>query len=66
MSRIQRSDLPSRNTICGMMKPCVYREETNWCDDPRTNKGNSDAACHRLSNKELLRWLEEPKREDGS
>jgi hypothetical protein len=28
-----------------------------YCDDPRINKGNDDAACHRMSNKQLLEYL---------
>lgn len=35
---------------------CPYARRGR-CDTPRTNKGNSDAACHRMPNKTLLGLL---------
>lgn len=39
--------LPRTPRVCALPMPCVYRE-SGVCDDPRNNKGNSDAACHRM------------------
>jgi hypothetical protein len=56
--RKQRSDLPNKATFCiyGELRRCVYHVDGS-CDSPRINKGNSDARCHRLSNKALLKLL---------
>ena len=60
--RIQKSALPNKPTRCLM--GCVYAEDET-CDAPRTNKGNSDACCHKASNRDLLaalkRWNPELK-----
>jgi hypothetical protein len=55
--RIQRSDIPDQPTPCAWPNACVYRKD-GVCDEPRTNKGNSDAACNRMTNKQLLIYLE--------
>lgn len=49
--RLQRSDLP-QPAFCPLTR-CVYNLGTT-CLEPRVNKGNSDAACHKMSNRELL------------
>lgn len=57
MTRIQASDLPRVATGCYLDKPCVYRAE-GICDSPWINKGNSDSACHKMSNKAIYEKLE--------
>ena len=56
--RYQRADIPNTRIRCPMIF-CVYndKEEGNTCDEPRTNKGNSDAKCHYWSNKRLLETI---------
>lgn len=49
--------LPLTPTCCHYDKPCVYRDQHLLCDQPRINKGNSDAACFRLRNKDVLGFL---------
>lgn len=65
MSRVSIYDIPDYPKVCRVPKMCPYRGLTAttpewgvWCEEPRTNKGNSDAACHRISNKDLLKLLE--------
>lgn len=64
MSRVSASNLPNSTSTCAVANPdgsekwCPYRDGNSYCDEPRTNKGNSDAACHRMNNKDLLRFLE--------
>lgn len=47
--------LPTKRTYC-LVTACVYNED-NHCDDPAINKGNSDAECHKLTNKQVLEVL---------
>lgn len=56
MIRISARMLPNTPRVCTLGKPCVYLVGT-VCDEPRTNKGNYDAACHRVNNKNLLPHL---------
>ena len=56
--RVQRTDLPSSSTACPMTQ-CVYCQ-SGRCDEASINKGNSDAACHRMSNKAVLAMLAQP------
>lgn len=56
--RYQRTHLPGEPTHCPM-SACVYCVD-GTCDDPRINKGNSDAKCHRMSNKVVLVMLGKP------
>jgi hypothetical protein len=51
--RLQRSDLPSGPSLCPFACECPYRVKA-VCDDPRTNKGNSDAGCFGWTNKVLV------------
>lgn len=53
--RVQRTDLPRSLTPCPMGQ-CVYCQ-AGRCDDAATNKGNSDAACHRMTNRKVLAML---------
>lgn len=49
--------IPNRPMCCVLpARNCVYRQN-GICDQPRINKGNSDAACHKMSNKALLKEL---------
>lgn len=64
-SRVSIDDIPDYPKVCRVPKMCVYRGlkaralvAAGWCEEPRTNKGNSDAACHRMNNKDLLKLLE--------
>jgi hypothetical protein len=54
--RIQKRNIPSELVKCNLWG-CAYNSILGFCDDPRINKGNSDAACHRMSNKRLLTHL---------
>ena len=53
--RVQKAELPLDQRECPYNK-CVYNAD-GICPEPRINKGNSDAACHKLSNKKLLKIL---------
>lgn len=54
--RISIRQFPKRNAKCSMPVECVYRAN-GICDVPRINKGNSDSACHKMNNKEVLPFL---------
>lgn len=63
--RVSIRDIPDYPKVCRVPAMCPYRGLTatttaraSWCEEPRTNKGNSDAACHRMNNKDLLNLLE--------
>jgi hypothetical protein len=58
MSRVSKRAIPTTPRMCSVPKPCVYRVN-GWCDEPRICKGNGDAACHRMNNKDLLPQLTE-------
>ena len=53
--RVQRTDLPRTSAACPMTQ-CVYCK-SGLCDEATINKGNSDAACHRMTNKAVLAML---------
>lgn len=56
--RISRHQLPDEFVKCAVPKDCPYMTSNGYCDEgPRHVKGNSDAACHRMSNKDLLGYL---------
>lgn len=59
MIRVSRRSLPSTPRVCTLANACVYRKG-GLCDEPQINKGNGDAACHRASNKDVLKWLQAP------
>lgn len=54
--RYSRSDLPAGGTGCSVQH-CIYNTWGGWCYTPNICKGNSDAICHRWSNKKLLETL---------
>ena len=56
MTRMQASELPGRYVFCALDRMCVYRIN-GMCDDPRNNKGNGDAACHRMGNRAIYEKL---------
>lgn len=64
MPRQRKSKLAIPNTPsnCTIVYACPYRNSAGACDEPRTNKGNSDAACHKMRNVDLITKLE---RSDG-
>lgn len=51
-NRIQKSSIPDTMTACPKVT-CVYNA-LGVCHAPRTCRGNSDALCHKIGNKELL------------
>lgn len=59
MTRMQARELPGREMRCNLEKFCVYRQN-RLCDDPRNNKGNGDAACHKMGNRAIYEKLEYP------
>ncbi len=65
VTRVQSSDLPSTWSQCATKRYCVYNVG-GLCDDPRNNKGNSDAACHTESNRSLLSRLQPAQSATGS
>ena len=56
-TRMQRYMLPGIPTRCSLARDCVYRV-AGVCDEPKVNKGNSDAACYGMSNKDIADRLE--------
>jgi hypothetical protein len=64
MTRMQARDLPRGPTLCNLEKPCVYREN-GICDMPWINKGNGDAACHKMGNRAIYEKLELPANAGG-
>lgn len=63
--RVQKTALPDDVSYCAVMRHCVYRDGHGYCETPRTNKGNSDAACHKMGNGMLVKMLEPIKRLPG-
>lgn len=55
MPRVSRNSLPRGETLCPHSE-CVYWVDGN-CNDVANNKGNSDAVCHKMNNKDLLKQL---------
>ena len=53
--RISLHSLPNSPTPCPKGH-CIYNE-AGICDSPQINKGNSDAACFRMSNKSVITFL---------
>ena len=56
MSRVSKRMLPGMPRFCTLAVQCVYRVN-GICDEPQINKGNGDAACHRMNNKDVLAAL---------
>lgn len=57
MIRVSAGFLPREPSHCPQ-DSCVYNAK-GVCDDPRTNRGNSDAACHKQRVAKLLDSLSE-------
>lgn len=55
-TRVSIRQIPCWPQFCAV-SGCVYRDRAGVCDEPRINKGNSDARCHSMLNKELLALL---------
>jgi hypothetical protein len=55
MSRVSKFSLPSWPSACSK-SVCVYNTD-GVCDNVRINKGNSDAACHSMNNKDVLKII---------
>lgn len=55
--RAKISAIPDVPRQCRIVEPCVYRGKNKNCDEPRTNKGNHDAACHKMLNKYVVTML---------
>lgn len=56
--RIQTNAIPNTSTNCYLH--CEYSNNT-ICDNPRLNKGNSDATCFKFTNKKLVEYLKDAK-----
>lgn len=54
MPRVSAYAIPNSPRRCSVGGGCIYRTSFDICREPRTNKGNGDAACHRMNNKDLL------------
>lgn len=55
MLRVSIYEIPNGPCQC-TSTGCVYLRK-GVCDTPQTNKGNSDALCHKENNKDLLHRL---------
>lgn len=55
MSRVSIYRIPRHEMWCPK-EECVYNK-SGLCDEPRINKGNGDAECHKMNNKDLLVML---------
>lgn len=66
MIRVSKYSIPNEQSRCPRTT-CAYNSHSRGCfdggtcDEPRINKGNSDADCHSMSNKDLLALLKEAK-----
>lgn len=59
MSRVSIYAVPNEPRRCTVTAVCIYRPD-GICDEPRVNKGNSDSACHKMNNRDLLVELHLP------
>lgn len=62
--RVSKRQLPSTATLCLIRRTCVYRDCSGLCDDPQINKGNSDAGCFHMNNKDVLTLLSDGRQRD--
>lgn len=62
--KINAKKLPSYPAVCTHKRPCIYRIDC-VCNDASINKKNSDAACHRTSNRAILSLLERVPNDEG-
>lgn len=49
--------IPMKPMKCSVSN-CVYIKD-GICDFPKSNRGNSDAACYNIPKKKLITWLSE-------
>lgn len=57
---VTKNSIPSTPMMCWYVDRCVYGKEGGGvCQDPRTNRGNSDAICHGVRPKMVMLWLSE-------
>lgn len=57
MTRVSINSLPRKPAKCAINKACVYKDAAGICDAAWVNKGNSDAACFRMNNRDVLASL---------
>jgi hypothetical protein len=62
-TRTSIRSVPDTPKYCLLKRPCPYRDQQILCDDPQINKGNSDSACHSMTNKRVIAFLSN--RQDG-
>ncbi len=55
-TRVCAINLPQRRVLCSR-QPCVYLEK-GTCGNLRIYRGNSDAACHRETPRQVLSHLD--------
>ena len=55
--RVSIRSVPNIQQQCRIATRCVYRDTDKICSEPRTNKGNSDAACHKMLNRYVMTML---------
>ena len=58
--RFTPNDIPDSTSVCN--RQCLYNEnlfsgEYKLCDNPRKNKEDIDAACHRMSVQQVIEML---------
>lgn len=58
--KVSKTDIPLRSVQCPMNSCPYQRHLAGTCDSPRTNRGNSDAACHRINPVGVLTVLKLP------
>lgn len=58
--RHSTKDLPAAPAPCNVAD-CVYQAYGS-CDNPRINRGNGDARCHRMAVPRLLKILQDSAR----
>lgn len=57
MRYITKHSLPTEPCAC-IMKSCIYLKEGGGiCQDPRNNRGNSDAFCHTYRPRMVMNWI---------
>ena len=53
--RLSKYNVPLHEMACPR-HDCVYNK-AGFCDEPRINRGNGDAECHKMSVKDVLAML---------
>jgi hypothetical protein len=66
MRYVTKHSLPTEPRVCTAFT-CIYSIEGGQiCRDPRNNRGNSDAHCHKVSPREVMTWLYKPTGDEGT